>query len=158
LQLLQYCFAAINQPMIPIRARQAVAQPQQQTPDINTKQAEVPSDQMKRFVSAVLGSTEVVWGKIFAAAGRTYEPPTLVMFSGFTHSGCGSEDGPFYCPLDRKIYLDASFFRDLEYRFHGCDAGSKTCQFSQAYVIAHEVGHHVQNLLGIVSRGRSLEC
>jgi predicted metalloprotease len=151
LAALAILFAAINQPMIPIRARQAVAQTQQQTPDINTKQTEAPSDQMKIFVSAVLGTTEVVWGKIFAAAGRTYEPATLVMFSGFTHSGCGSEGGPFYCPLDRKIYLDTSFFRDLEYRFHGCDAGSKTCQFSQAYVIAHEVGHHVQNLLGIVS-------
>jgi uncharacterized protein len=101
----------------------------------------------------VLGSTEVVWGKIFAAGGRSYEPPTLVMFSGVTRSGCGAAQsamGPFYCPLDRKVYLDTSFFRDLERRFQACDAGSKACQFSQAYVITHEVGHHVQNLLGIL--------
>ena len=60
-----------------------------------------------------------------------------------------SATGPFYCPNDRKIYLDTAFFQDLEQRFHGCDVGSKSCQFSQAYVITHEVGHHVQNLLGV---------
>ncbi len=131
---------------------------QQQTPD--TPDTQGPSDQMKEFVSAVLGSTEAQWGKIFAAAGRTYEPPTLVMFSGATRSGCGfaqSAMGPFYCPLDRKVYLDTSFFRDLERRFAACDAGSKTCQFSQAYVITHEVGHHVQNLLGILPQVQQMQ-
>src|SRR3984893_377218 len=129
---------------------------QQQTqnaPDQTQADAEGASDQTKEMVSAVLGSTEVVWGKMFQESGKQYEPPTLVMFSEVTRSGCGfaqSAMGPFYCPLDRKVYLDTSFFRDLERRFHGCDAGSKACQFSQAYVIPHEVGHHVQNLLGIL--------
>ena len=77
----------------------------------------------------------------------------LVMFSGATQSGCGSAQaamGPFYCPIDQKVYLDTSFFQDLERRFRACDVGSKTCQFSQAYVIAHEIGHHVQNQLGLL--------
>jgi predicted metalloprotease len=112
-----------------------------------------PSDEMGRFVSAVLGSTEEVWTDVFARAGKTYKPPTLVMFSGATESGCGFAQaamGPFYCPIDQKVYLDTSFFQDLERRFGACDVGSKTCQFSQAYVIAHEIGHHVQNLLGLL--------
>jgi predicted metalloprotease len=108
---------------------------------------------MGHFVSAVLGSTEGVWTGIFAQAGKTYTPPTLVMFSGATQSGCGfaqSAMGPFYCPNDQKVYLDTSFFQDLEQRFGACDVGSKTCQFAQAYVIAHEIGHHVQNQLGLL--------
>jgi uncharacterized protein len=117
--------------------------------------AGTPSDAMGHFVSAVLGSTEVQWTAIFAQAGKQYEPPTLVMFFGATQSGCGfaqSAMGPFYCPVDHKVYLDTSFFQDLERRFRGCDTGSKSCQFSQAYVIAHEIGHHVQNQLGLLSR------
>ena len=112
-----------------------------------------PSDQMGHFVSAVLGSTEEVWTGVFTQAGKTYTPPTLVMFSGATQSGCGfaqSAMGPFYCPNDQKVYLDTAFFQDLERRFRGCDVGSRSCQFSQAYVITHEIGHHVQNLLGIL--------
>jgi len=112
-----------------------------------------PSDETGRFVSAVLGSTEEVWTDVFAHAGKTYKPPTLVMFSGATQSACGFAQaamGPFYCPIDQKVYLDTSFFRDLEQRFGACDIGSKTCQFSQAYVIAHEIGHHVQNQLGLL--------
>jgi predicted metalloprotease len=112
-----------------------------------------PSDQMGHFVSAVLGSTEEVWTGVFAQAGKTYTPPTLVMFSGATQSGCGfaqSAMGPFYCPNDQKVYLDTSFFQDLEQRFGACDVGSKTCQFAEAYVIAHEIGHHVQNQLGLL--------
>jgi uncharacterized protein len=110
---------------------------------------------MGHFVSAILGSTEVEWKDAFAQAGKTYEPPTLVMFSGATQSACGFAQaamGPFYCPIDQKVYLDTSFFQDLERRFRGCDVGSKTCQFSQAYVIAHEIGHHVQNQLGILTK------
>jgi uncharacterized protein len=131
---------------------------QQQTqnaPDQTQADAGGVSDQTKEMVSAVLGSTEVVWGKIFQESGEQYEPPTLVMFSGFTRSGCGfaqSAMGPFYCPLDRKVYLDTSFFQDIERRFRGCEVGSKSCQFSQAYVITHEVGHHVQNLMGILPK------
>jgi uncharacterized protein len=122
--------------------------------------AGAPSDQAGQFVSAVLGSTEAQWQKIFAQAGKEYEAPTLVMFSGATRSACGSAQsamGPFYCPNDRKVYLDTSFFQDLERRFRACDAGSKSCQFSQAYVIAHEVGHHVQNLLGILPKVQRMQ-
>ena len=100
--------------------------------------AGAPSDQMGQFVSAILGSTEAVWTDIFAQAGRTYRSPTLVMFSGSTPSGCGFAQaamGPFYCPIDQKVYLDTSFFQDLQQRFGACDVGSKTCQFSQAYVM-----------------------
>ena len=117
--------------------------------------AGAPSDTMGQFVSAVLGSTEAQWTNIFVQAGKRYEPPTLVMFSGATQSACGfakAAMGPFYCPNDQKVYLDTSFFQDLERRFQACNAGSKTCQFSQAYVIAHEIGHHVQNQLGLLPR------
>ncbi len=123
-------------------------------------QTGAPSDQMGQFVSAVLGGTEAQWQKIFAQYGKTYEAPTLVMFSGATRSACGfaqSAMGPFYCPNDHKVYLDTSFFQDLERRFRACDAGSKACQFSQAYVISHEVGHHVQNLLGILPKVQAMQ-
>src|SRR5271165_5650952 len=126
---------------------------QQQSDAGATASPGTPSDETGQFVSAVLGSTEAQWTDIFAQAGKTYKPPTLVMFSGATRSGCGSAQaamGPFYCPLDQKVYLDTTFFQDLERRFRACDVGSKTCQFSQAYVIAHEIGHHVQNLLGLL--------
>src|SRR5215472_560321 len=114
-----------------------------------------PRDQMGVFVSRVLGSTEVEWKDIFAKEGKTYRAPTLVLFSGATDARCGparSAMGPFYCPIDQKVYLDTEFFREIQTRFRGCDAGSRSCQFAQAYVIAHEVGHHVQNLLGILPR------
>jgi uncharacterized protein len=127
-------------------------QTQQQT-DAGSNGA--PSDEMGHFVSAILGSTEAEWKDIFAQAGKTYAPPTLVMFSGATQSACGLAQaamGPFYCPIDQKVYLDTSFFQDLERRFRACDVGSKTCQFSQAYVIAHEIGHHVQNQLGLLPK------
>jgi predicted metalloprotease len=129
--------------------------PQQQVDAGSTKSSGSPSDTMGQFVAAVLGSTETVWTDIFAQAGRTYKPPTLVMFSGATQSGCGSAKsamGPFYCPLDQKVYLDTSFFQDLEGRLGACRVGSKTCQFSQAYVIGHEIGHHVQNSLGLLPK------
>jgi len=128
-------------------------QAQQQSGAGSTTSTGAPSDAMGEFVSAVLGSTEAQWTTVFAQAGKRYEPPTLVMFSGATKSGCGFAQaamGPFYCPIDQKVYLDTSFFQDLERRFRGCDVGSKTCQFSQAYVIAHEIGHHVQNQLGVL--------
>ncbi|HEY7663569.1 MAG TPA: neutral zinc metallopeptidase [Xanthobacteraceae bacterium] len=133
------------------------AQQEQQSRDTSTRDAQTgaPTDQMGQFVAAVLGGTEAQWQKIFAQYGKTYEPPKLVMFSGATRSACGfaqSAMGPFYCPNDHKVYLDTSFFQDLERRFQACDAGSKACKFSQAYVIAHEVGHHVQNLLGILPK------
>ena len=113
-----------------------------------------PSDEMGHFVSAILGSTEAEWTEILARSGINYKPPTLVMFSGATESGCGfakAAMGPFYCPIDQKVYLDTSFFQDLQQRFGACN-GSKSCQFSEAYVIAHEIGHHVQNLLGLLPK------
>ncbi len=98
------------------------------------------------FVSAILGDTEDTWAALFATGGGQYRQPELRLFSGGTNSACGyasSQVGPFYCSLDQKVYLDLGFFRELEQRFKA--AGD----FAQAYVIAHEVGHHVQNLLGV---------
>jgi uncharacterized protein len=113
-----------------------------------------PNDQTGQFVAAVLGSTEDVWTQIFAANGRTYHPPKLRLFSGSEPTPCAfarSAMGPFYCPRDQRVYLDTSFFNDLQNKFGGC-SNSKACQFSEAYVIAHEVGHHVQDELGILPR------
>src|SRR5450756_102819 len=115
-----------------------------------------PTDAMGQFVAAVLGNTEDTWNDIFRASGQQYRPPRLRLFSGSEQGGCGFAQaamGPFYCPTDRRIYLDTSFFRAIETRFHGCQG--KACKFSQAYVIAHEVGHHVQNLLGILPKAQS---
>ena len=103
-------------------------------------------DREKDFVSAVLGDTEDAWTRIFAADGQRYQPPTLVLFSDAVRSACGFSSaavGPFYCPPDHKVYVDLSFFRELDRRF------GAPGDFAQAYVIAHEVGHHVQTLLGI---------
>jgi predicted metalloprotease len=112
------------------------------------------SDQMADFVAAVLGSTEEVWTEIFAAGGRKYRKPTLVLFTGQVQSACGFAQaavGPFYCPADQKLYIDLAFYRDLQDRFKAPG------DFAQAYVIAHEVGHHVQNLLGIAERVHGMQ-
>ncbi|HOL65085.1 MAG TPA: neutral zinc metallopeptidase [Accumulibacter sp.] len=104
------------------------------------------NDEMATFVSKVLGSTEQTWQQVFNEAGRRYQDPKLVLFTGATPTACGtgrSAMGPFYCPADQKVYIDLAFYRDLRERFHAPG------EFAQAYVIAHEVGHHVQNLLGI---------
>src|SRR5262249_24006954 len=115
-----------------------------------------PQDDMGRFVSAVLGSTELQWTQIFAKDGKIYRPPVLVLYRGATHSSCGgvakSSMGPFYCPTDQKIYLDTSFFDQIVSRLRGCEVGNDACLFAQAYVIAHLVGRHVQNLLGILPK------
>ena len=106
------------------------------------------------FVSVVLADTEDTWNALFAKAGQTYREPTLVLFSGTVSSACGMASaamGPFYCPADQKVYIDLAFFDDLKRR-HGAPG-----DFAQAYVIAHEVGHHVQNLLGISKRVRSAQ-
>ena len=105
-----------------------------------------PSDALGKFASVVLASTEDAWGDIFAKAGQSYRPPKLVLFTEAVQSACGmssSATGPFYCPGDQKVYLDLSFFQELSQRFQAPG------DFAQAYVIAHEVGHHVQNLLGV---------
>ncbi|WP_153145544.1 neutral zinc metallopeptidase [Dechloromonas sp. H13] len=106
-------------------------------------------DETAIFVSKVLASTEDTWIEVFRASGRQYEEPKLVLFSGVTPTACGTGQaamGPFYCPGDQKVYIDLSFFRDLKERFRAPG------EFAQAYVIAHEVGHHVQNLLGIADQ------
>jgi uncharacterized protein len=113
-----------------------------------------PSDSTGKFVALVLGDTEDRWTETFAAQGRAYHRPKLRLFSGSEPTPCAfarSAMGPFYCPRDRRIYLDVSFFADLENKFGAC-SNSKACLFSEAYVIAHEVGHHVQDELGILPR------
>ncbi|MDH3441901.1 MAG: zinc metallopeptidase [Gammaproteobacteria bacterium] len=107
---------------------------------------ELATDPRADMVSVVVADTEDVWNQIFAAEGRDYREPTLVLFSGVTRSACGlgqAAMGPFYCPADQKAYLDLSFFDDMRRRF------GAPGDFAQAYVIAHEIGHHVQNLLGV---------
>lgn len=104
------------------------------------------NDRQAQFVATVLAQTEDTWGALFQQMGRRYEQPQLVLFDGVVQSACGiaqSATGPFYCPADRKVYLDLSFFRELDSRFQAPG------DFAQAYVVAHEVGHHVQTLLGI---------
>jgi predicted metalloprotease len=129
-------------------------QPGQPGPGPSAEESDVPDDDTTKFVKTVLASTEDVWRDQFAEAGRRYRDPTLVLFSGSVESACGlanSAVGPFYCPADQKVYLDLSFFRELQERFKAPG------EFAQAYVIAHEIGHHVQNQLGIseqVSRQR----
>lgn len=135
-------------------------QPRSESPTL-PRRTGAPKDDTGSFVSRVLGSTEAAWRDILAKEGKTYRAPILVLYNGRTDARCGSAAqsamGPFYCPVDQRIYLDTSFFSQIEIRFHGCDAGSKPCQFSQAYVIAHEVGHHVQNLLGVLSTAHSAQ-
>ena len=107
---------------------------------------DLENDPLADMVSVVIADTEDVWRELFAAQGRRYEEPTLVLFSGATRSACGlgqAAMGPFYCPADRKAYIDLSFYDQMRTRFRAPG------DFAQAYVIAHEVGHHVQNLLGI---------
>jgi predicted metalloprotease len=114
-----------------------------------------PEDQSGHFVSQILGSTEDTWTQIFKEqVGGQYRAPKLVLFDGVTRSACGTAQsamGPFYCPNDQKVYLDTAFFDEMRRRFKACPSNN-TCRFAQAYVIAHEIGHHVQNLLGILPK------
>lgn len=124
---------------------------EQIAPNRETREAPkgAPADEMGQFVSKVLGSTENVWGQIFQQSNSQYRPPTLVLYDGQVSSACGtgqSAMGPFYCPGDQKLYIDLAFFRDLQTRFRAPG------DFAQAYVIAHEVGHHVQNLTGSLKK------
>jgi hypothetical protein len=124
--------------------------PQQAGPAEQAPYQESASEaQLREFISVVLADTEQTWGEIFAANGGAYEQPTLVLFSGAAQSGCGYAQaavGPFYCPVDRKAYIDLSFYQELHSRF------GAPGDFAQAYVIAHEIGHHVQTLLGVSER------
>jgi predicted metalloprotease len=121
-----------------------------QTPESNPR-----SDPEARFVAKVLASTEDVWTPIFEARHSHYRKPRLVLFTGSTPTACGSGQaamGPFYCPADERVYIDLSFYRALKNRFHAPG------EFAEAYVIAHEVGHHVQKLRGISSQVEALEA
>lgn len=127
------------------------ALPQQSQAPQTERRGPAPDDESKKFTSAVLGSTEDAWNEIFRKNGLDYREPTLVLFDGQVRSACGfssSATGPFYCPADEKLYLDTSFFRELKNEFRSPG------DFAQAYVIAHEVGHHVQNLLGVMDKVR----
>jgi predicted metalloprotease len=133
-------------------------QPRTSAPS-QTRPTGSPTDDSGRFVSRVLGSTEAVWKAEFTKGSTSYKTPRLVLFDVQTQAACGgvarSAMGPFYCPSDEKIYLDTSFFKEIETRFRGCEG--KACQFSQAYVIAHEVGHHVQKLKDVLTRAHAAQ-
>jgi len=115
---------------------------------------DLKNDPLADMVSVVVADTEDVWTEIFAAQGQRYQPPTLVMFTGVTQSACGlgqAAMGPFYCPADRKAYIDLGFYDQMKSRFNAPG------DFAQAYVIAHEIGHHVQNLLGVSGKVHSMK-
>jgi uncharacterized protein len=111
------------------------------------------------MIAGILGEIDDRWSEIFQASGQTYTGPRIVLFRNATNGGrCGmaqSAMGPFYCPPDKQIFLDTGFFREVETRFHGCSGNA--CKFTAAYIIAHEAGHHVQNLLGILPRVTRLQ-
>jgi predicted metalloprotease len=116
--------------------------------------AQQANDEAAAFAKVVLADTEDVWGKLFAQMNKNYVPPTMVLFTGSVQSACGMSSaatGPFYCPMDEKLYIDLSFFNELQSRFNAPG------DFAEAYVIAHEVGHHIQKLLGISQQVQALE-
>lgn len=129
---------------------QALIDSQQQAPLSETRPTDnAPRDEASKFIAVVLADTEDAWKEMFRQMGREYEEPKLVLFSNQTRSGCGfasGASGPFYCPEDRRVYIDLAFYRELRDRF------GAPGDFAQAYVIAHEVGHHVQKLLGTSDR------
>lgn len=129
-------------------------QPSTQKPSSRSAQQPRPDDQLADFISVVLADTEETWNALFQKMGQTYREPKLVLFSGAVQSACGFAQaamGPFYCPADQKVYIDLSFYQDLQERYKAPG------DFAQAYVIAHEVGHHVQNLLGISAQVRQAQ-
>jgi predicted metalloprotease len=133
-------------PSVVLQGLQQQGAPQEEQVPYQETQQEA---HLREFVSVVLADTEAAWTQIFAAQGRTYEKPTLVLFRDAVQSACGTAStavGPFYCPGDRKVYLDLSFYDELSNRF------GAPGDFAEAYVVAHEVGHHVQTLLGISER------
>ena len=118
-----------------------------------------PTDEMGNMISGILGEIDDRWSEIFQASGQTFTGPRIVLFRNVTNGGrCGRAEsamGPFYCPPEKQIFLDTGFFRQVETRFHGCSGNA--CKFTAAYIIAHEAGHHVQNLLGILPRVTRLQ-
>ncbi|MFH5925165.1 KPN_02809 family neutral zinc metallopeptidase [Roseomonas xinghualingensis] len=131
--------------------------PQERRFDQGQGQARAPQgdDAGRRFIAQVLGETEQVWNQQFRQLGQRYEEPVLVLFSGATHSGCGAaqaQTGPFYCPNDQRVYIDLEFMAQLQRQL------GATGDFAAAYIVAHEVGHHVQNLLGVLPRVQQLQA
>ncbi|HDX8403279.1 TPA: zinc metallopeptidase, partial [Aeromonas dhakensis] len=126
-------------------------EPASQTPPQRQEMSQPAKDPLARFTSVMLASTEDAWGEIFQQSGSHYQAPKLVLYRGSTRTGCGqgqSVMGPFYCPADRTVYIDLSFYQEMRDKL-GADG-----DFAQGYVVAHEVGHHVQNLLGIERKMR----
>jgi predicted metalloprotease len=150
---------SVDMSRVPQMPQMEQTQPRSGRPDIPGLpggQAGQPGgqDELGRFTRRVLADTEDVWKQVFARAGQTYKEPTLVMFSGSTRTACGqgmAQMGPFYCPLDQKIYVDLSFYEELRRKFRAPG------DFAQAYVIAHEVGHHVQTILGIAAKVQDMK-
>lgn len=138
-------------------AGQLINEIQRQTVQTPTEQRELTAEEKKvgEMVDVLLGDTEVVWKEIFSKNGMTYKEPNLVLFTDAVQTGCGSAtaaSGPFYCPSDQKVYMDMAFFVELQQRF-----GAKGGDFAIAYVLAHEIGHHVQTLLGTSQKVREMQ-
>ena len=153
-------------PRILIGGAEILTGGQQQAPSYQTDRrtgsppkAGAPSDEMGGMIAGVLGEIDDRWSEIFSASGQTYRGARSVLFKNATNGGrCGmaqSAMGPFYCPPDRQIFLDTGFFREVETRFRGCSGNA--CKFTAAYIIAHEAGHHIQNLLGILDKARQMQ-
>ncbi len=154
--LVMLCMGADPQQILNL-LQNAPVQQQGGPADPGVDRPETPEEARTReFAATILGYTEDVWGDVFQRSGERYQPPKMVLFSDRVVTGCGTAPaavGPFYCPADRTVYLDPTFFNELEQKLGGSKA-----EFSQAYVIAHEIGHHVQNLLGysdLVDKKRS---
>ena len=149
----------VNMPQLPKAERPVTQRNPTEIPGLpgsRTGQAQAPTseDEMKVFIGRVLKDTEDVWHNVFQGFGQRYREPPLVLFSGYTRTACGAgqaQMGPFYCPLDQKVYIDLSFYEEMRRKFNV--AGD----FAQAYVVAHEVGHHVQTLLGIAEKVQELK-
>ena len=141
-------------PQVLISGAEMMGVGQQSAPPQTSAPAD-PNDPMRGFLSKVVGGTEAVWAEVLPAqADVKYQPATLVIYDGATRSGCGGAQaamGPFYCPIDKKVYLDTSFFRDMKNKFGGGG------EFAYSYVVAHEIGHHVQDLLGILDKVDNLK-
>ena len=150
----------VNMPQLPRAERPATQRNPTEIPGLPgsrpNQQANAPAaqDEMKVFIGRVLADTEDVWNSIFQSFGKDYKEPKLELFSGYTRTACGAgqaQMGPFYCPLDQKVYIDLSFYEEMQRKFN------VSGDFAQAYVIAHEVGHHVQTLLGISEKVQELK-
>jgi predicted metalloprotease len=152
-------------PRILIGGAEILTGGQQQAPSYQTdrrsapSKAGAPTDEMGSMIAGVLGEIDDRWSEIFRENGRTYQGPRIVLFKNVTNGGrCGraqSAMGPFYCPPDKQIFLDTGFFREVETRFRGCSGNA--CKFTAAYIIAHEAGHHIQNLLGILPKATAAQ-